>query len=272
MKIIEKKGVPYIILEPNDKVCITTPNELDKKQITIEEKDKGLAISGNSSIVSSIHGSGMLEKVYIPPVVSSEEIIRKCDQWFDMFKQVHDTFKKLVLTDKYRQQNVAMELSFETFFSPSDSNVKGKIIDLDLKQYGKILQEGVRILIDEANEDIYSYLVAIVLDYYVSQNLGSEEIDLMYFNGTLYSDEKYERGTISPMLAMLGTLTESTKYYRIVASILGNHNIGESSEQLIANLRNRISNQQIGDRMDSSISHSSNQCKHILKKTVNSKI
>lgn len=271
MKFEKIDGVQYIVLEENDRICITTPDELDKTQVEIKEKDKRLDISGNSSIVSSIRGEGMLEKVYIPPVVSSKEIIEKCDNWFDMFKKVHDTFKKIVLTDEYRKQNVVMELSFANFFSFSDSNIKGRIINLDLKQYGTILKEGVTISIDEANEDVYSYLAACVLDYYVSQNLGDKEIDLLEFNSILYSNEKYERGATVPMLAMLGSLTESQEYYKIVASILGNHNIGESSEQIISNLRNRISNQQIGDRMDSSISHSSNQCDHILKKTLNSK-
>ncbi len=68
------------------------------------------------------------------------------------------------------------------------------------------------------------------------------------------------------MLASLGSLVESPEYGRIVSIIIGNHNIGESFEQLIANLRNRISNQQIGDRIDSSINHSSNQYEQILNK------
>lgn len=271
MKFEKIDGVQYIVLEENDRVCITTLDEINKTQVEIKEKNKGLEISGNSSIVSSIRGEGMLDKVYIPPVVSSKEIIEKCDKWLDMFIQVHDTFKKLVLTDEYRKQNVVMELSFANFFSFSDSNIKGRTINLDLKQYGTILKEGVTISIDEANEDVYSYLVASVLDYYVSQNIGDKEINLMDFNSILYSSEKDEKGTTVPMLAMLGSLTESPEYSKIVANILGNHNIGESSEQLIANLRNRISNQQISDRMDSGIKHSSNQCEHILKKTLNSK-
>ena len=267
MKFEKIDGVQYIVLEKNDEICITTPDELEQKQIEIRNNDEGLEISGNSSIISSIRGEGMLEKVYIPPqVISSEEIIEKCDKWIDMFKQVHDTFKKLVLTDEYRKQHVVMELSFPTFFSFTDRNVKGRVIDLVLKQYGTILKEGVTISIDEANEDVYSYLVASVLDYYVSQNLEGQQIDLMDFNSVLYSNEKHERGTTVPMLAGLDSLTESSEYYKIVTSILGNHNVGESSEQLIANLRNRISNQQIGDRMDAGINHSSNQCEHILKK------
>lgn len=271
MKIEKIGGVQYIVLEISDKICITTPAKLGVTQIEIKRNGEGLEISGNSSIVSSIRGEGMREKVYIPPVISAEEIIEKCDKWLEMFKQVHDTFKILVLTEEYRKQNVVMELSFSTFFSSTDSNVKGSVIDLDLKQHGTILKEGVTISIDEANEDVYSYLVASVLDYYISQNLGGQQIDLMRFNSILYSKEKHERGTPVPMLARLGSLTGSLEYYKIVSSILGNHNVGESSEQLIANLRNRISNQQIGDRMDSCIKHSSNQCEYILKKTLNPK-
>ena len=271
MKFKKIDGMQYMVLEKNDEICITTPDELEQKQIEIKSNDGKLEISGNSSIVSFIRGEGMLDKVYIPPVISSEEIIEKCDKWLDMFKQVHDTFKKLVLTDEYRKQHVVMELSFPTFYSLTDSNVKGRVIDLDLKQHGRILKEGVTISTDEEDKDIYSYLIASVLNYYVSQNLVNQKINLVEFNDILYSDEKYEKGTTTPVLANLSSLTKSSNYYQIVASILGNHNVGESSEQLIANLRNRISNQQIGDRMDSSINHSFNQCEHILKKTLNSK-
>lgn len=271
MKFEEIDGVQYIVLEKNDRVCITTFDELDETQIEIKERNKKLDISGNSSIINSIRGEGMLEKVYIPPVVSSKEIIKKCDNWLDMFKKVHDTFKKMVLTDKYRKQKVVMELSFPTIFSFSDSNVKGRTINLDLKQYGTTLKEGVTILIDDENEDIYSYLVASVLDYYVSENLNGEEINLLGFNYVLHSNIKNEEGATIPITANLGSLTESLECYKIVVSILGNHNVGESSEQIISNLRNRVSNQQIGDKMDASINYSADQCKYILKKALSSK-
>lgn len=272
MKFEKIDGVQYIILEENDKICITTPDELYKKRVEIKEKNKKLAISANSSIVSSICGEEILEKVYIPPVVSSEEIIEKCDKWFDIFKQVHDKFKEKVLTDKYRKQKVVMELSFSEFSLLSDNNIKGRRIDLYLMQPAGIFKEGVSISINEANEDIYSYLVACVLDYYISKNLGDKEIDLDNFKSVLHSNEQPDRETrLVPMIASLASLTGLSKYYRIVVTLLRNHNVGESSEQIIANLRNRISNQQIGDTIDSAISYSSNQCNHILKKTLNSK-
>ncbi len=268
MKFKKIDGVQYLLLEKNDEICITSPDQLIMdKQIKIKSNGKELEISGNSTIVSSIRGEGMLEKVYIPPVIPSEEIIEKCDKWLDMFKQVHDTFKKLVLTDEYRKQHVTMELSFPLFYSASDCALKGKSIHLDLKQNDTILTEGVTISIDEANDDVYAYLAASALNYYISQNLGNKQIDLTNFTGTLYSDEKCERYTVVPMLAAVGSIIyNSSKYFKIVYRIMGNHNIGESSEQLIANLKNLISNQQISDRIDSNIDYSSEQCEYILKK------
>lgn len=56
-----------------------------------------------------------------------------------MFKKVHDVFKKIVLSEKYRKQEIVMELSF------TDSNIKGNSINLNLKRYGDIIQEGVTI-------------------------------------------------------------------------------------------------------------------------------
>ena len=266
MNIVNIDGVQCVVLEEGEKIYITTPNKVNQSKIEIKGEGEKLDILGNSSIVNAIRGEGMLEKVCISPaILSSEEIIKKCDLWLDMFKQVHDAFKKLVLMDKYREQQIIMELSFSSFFSYTNKDDKGRIIDLDLKKYGKILNEGVTISIDEANEDVYSYLVASALDYYVSQNLKGQQIDMMDFNSILYSNEKHKRGTPVPMLARLGSLTESPKYREIVTKILINHNVGESSEQLIANLRNMISNQQISDRIDSDINHSSIQYELILK-------
>ena len=266
MNIVKKDGVQCIVLEEGEIIHITTPNRLEEDRIEIKGQGERIDISGNSSIVNAIRGEGMLEKVCISPaILSSEEIIKKCDLWLDMFKQVHDAFKELVLTDKYREQQVCMVLDFSNFSSCTDKDLKGKTIDLDLKRNDTILKEGVTISIDEANENVYSYLAASVLDYYVSQNLKGQQIDMMDFNSILYSNKKHKRGTPVPMLARLGSLTESPKYREIVNKILINHNVGESSKQLIANLRNGISNQQISDRIDLGINHSSIQYKLILK-------
>ena len=44
------------------------------------------------------------------------------------------------------------------------------MINLNLKRYGDIIQEGVTISIDEISSDIYTYIMANVISYYISKN------------------------------------------------------------------------------------------------------
>ena len=198
--------------------------------------------------------------------LTSEEIIEECDMWLDLFKQVHDKFKELVLTGKYRKKDVTMELRFPQLpdFSPYHySELKG--ISLDLCSCGSVIKKGVLSSIKYKNGDIYAYLVANVLDYYLLQNLRDEQIIMYdrYYSEYLYSDSENNETTV-PILASLSPLTETKKIDELVFEMISNHNSGESSEQLISNLKNRIYNQQINDDYDLYISR---QCDHILKKT-----
>ena len=256
----------YIVLEENDRIFLTTPEKLDDADIEITRKDDGISISGDSSLVKSIRGDGMLEKVYIQPVVSSQEIIEKCDKWLEMFRKIHDKFRELALSEKYRKQHIVMMLSFTSFISLSNENIKGRTIDLNLKQYNTIIQEGVTISIDEETEkDIYAYLVANVLEYYISQNYVGEEIDdLKDWDWHLHSTETPQDGESVPIFSNLSLLREIPEYEKIVISIIGNHNVGLSSNQLISNLRNKISDRQLSDRIDKSINYSTNQYEHIV--------
>lgn len=267
MKLENVDGVQYIILEENDKIKITTENSHEDRALNVECQNNGLNISGSSSLINSINGDGMLEKVYIQPTLSADEIIDKCDQWIEMFKKVHDKFRELVLTDRYRKHNITMDLSFYTFSSHSQSKiVKGRNIDINLMQYNTIIQEGVVVSIDEVNEDIYKYLLANVLDYYLSINYEGILINNMDINWdqTLYSStEKQENSTI-PMICGLSCLYESREYERIVTSIITNHNLNQSSKQIIDNLRQAIYNQQVSARFNNSINYSSKQYEHII--------
>lgn len=266
MKFEKIDGEQFIILEDNDKVCLTTSGKLGKNSITITENKDKINLFGDSALVNSIRGKGMLEKVYIPPVISSEDIISKCDKWLEMFKQVHDVFRKLVLSEKYRKQNITMELSFTQFFFWTDSNIKGNSINLDLKQYGNIIQEGVTISVDEINTDIYAYLMANVLDDYISKNYNDTQIDYLDidWNHTLYSNTDTPRGQTIPMLSTLSTLYDSVDYSKIVTSLLGCHNLGVPVDQIISNLRNRITSQQLSERIDKSIDYSSRQYEYVV--------
>ncbi len=128
MKFKNINGIQHIILEENDKISITAEDSHGDMTIDVECQNYGLNITGSSSLINKISGDGMIEKVFVPPVISSEEIVEKCDKWLEMFRKVHDKFRQLVLTDRYRKQNITMNLSFCEFFSVSDKNVKGRKI------------------------------------------------------------------------------------------------------------------------------------------------
>lgn len=266
MKLEKIDGKQYIILEDNEKVCLTTAEKKGENSILVEKDKNKLNIFGNGDLVNSIYGEGMLERVYIPPVVSSEDIINKCDKWIEMFKKVHDVFKKLVLSEKYRKQKIVMELSFTKFFTFTDSR-KGNSINLDLKRYGDIIQEGVTISIDEINSDIYAYLMANVISYYISKNYKDTIIDYsdLSWNYILFSNIKTPKFEIDPIISSLSTLYDSPNYSRIIKSILGSHNLGIPTDQIISNLRNKISSQQISTEIDKLIDYSSRQCEYIVK-------
>lgn len=161
-----------------------------------------------------------------------------------------------------------MELSFTKFFTFTDSR-KGNSINLDLKRYGDIIQEGATISIDEINSDIYAYLMANVISYYISKNYKDTIIDYsdLSWNCILFSNIKTPKFEIDSIISSLSTLYDSPNYSRIIKSILGSHNLGIPRDQIISNLRNKISSQQISTEIDKMIDYSSRQCEYIFKDT-----
>lgn len=260
MRFENVNGVEQIILEPNDKIKITIEDN-ERCSVDIDCTDEGLNISGSSSLINKISGYGMLEKVIVPPFISAEKIQKMCDEWFESFKVVHDKFRELVLTEKYHDQNIYMELFFSDFSFFSGS--KRMKINLDLKRMGVIIQEGMTITIDDTNATLAQYLLACVLDHYVSKNYANSSIDLDDYNyyQNLYSNEK-ERNWC-PIVAKMGGIDSKTGCNFIITSIITNHNLESSSDQLIANLKRNIRNQQLHDCFESGIKHSNKQLEYI---------
>lgn len=191
MKFEERNGKEYIILDKNDHIYFTTKDAMDEncEAIEVAMGDNGFCISGNSSLIEKISGEGMLSKVYLPPVLPAEEIVEKCDQWLEMYKKVHDKFKELVLTERYKKQHVTMALSF--FNGKSlDGSKDTSNISLNLQLLNDVIQEGVSISINEDNDDIFQYLMVNVLDYYLAKNYSSSNVGCqsLDWNGILFSD------------------------------------------------------------------------------------
>lgn len=268
MKFESINGVQHIILDKNDKICLTTSEELGKRKVTINGTEGGLDISGDSSIVSSIRGDGMLDKIYIPPVLSSDDIAEKCDKWLDMFRKVHDTFKDLVLTREYNHEEISMSLSFP--IGVSFNGKKGRYIKLDLVKYGDSIKDGVSIYVDDECEDIYAYLVANVIDYYLQKNYEGFKVDLYdpSFSNCLYSDFSSEIYRVKPMVASIGLLLDDSYYYKVVSALINTHAVDVPSKQFIENLRGKITCHMYNERFEEYLNYSTRQYEDIVSNLV----
>ena len=269
MKFYNENGVQYIILEKNDSIYLTTENSSISKFISVECENDMLNISGDSSLIKNINGNNILEKVFVQPVLSSEEIINKCDKWLEMFKKIHDKFRELVLKEKYLKMGVYMSLSFYEFFSSQQKNNKFERIDLDLVYNGTIIQKGITITADKTDYAIYEYLLANVLQYYLLINYADSKIpninpsSSLYF--TLFSSDKREINNIAPIYCYFNQFYHCThKYSDTVRIIINNHNLSKSSEQLIDELKRNILKQQLSEHFNKSINESIEQYEYIM--------
>lgn len=265
MKFRKKNGIVTIVLEKDEKLKLETTNGIEA--INFKSDGDKISIIGGSNLINSIKGEGMLEKVEVLPVVSSNDIIAKCDQWLDMFRKIHDKFKELVLTEEYRKGHMVMQLNFCDTLSFDDSTNRGKSIDLDIKLFDTIVLEGITINIPDNNESVYVYLLANVLSYYVSSNFRETKIDLMRFNGFIYSDEQKDDRVTAPMVANVAGFEKNVRLNRIVYSILQTYNLNIPTDQIIDNAKQSITNQPIGDCLDHYIEYSERQYNHIFEKS-----
>ncbi len=130
------------------------------------------------------------------------------------------------------------------------------------------------ITIDQSNDTIYKYLLANVLDHYLSVNYAGSTIKNMDldWNHTLYSNDKKQENSNVPIFCGLTSLYDSNEYASIATSIITNHNLVQSSEQIINNLKKEIYNQQLSERFNTGIAHSDIQFKYIMSDSDSRKV
>lgn len=265
MTIEDTEGVKSILLEDNEKIIISTPGSF--RNITVINNDDLLNIVGSSDIIGCIKGRGLLDKVYIPPVVPREEILEKCDEWLAMFDRVLKYFSGFVEEEKSLAEKIQLLVYFGEY-SPLDTGNSGQTIKISLaSKYGVIL-EGVSIEVDNQNENIYKYLVAEVISRFLSLNCQGQKFKIdANWDGNIRSNKCNRSSSIHSLLS--ASLTQKTDYYAIIAAILKCHNLDLPFEQIIDNLRCAVSSQpMVSNSLEESIVRSRRQCSHIFKNEV----
>lgn len=229
-------------------------------EIRLLNTAQGLVIDGNAKAISKITGKGILGKVEIPPTLDSTDIIRKCDEWIKNFNTIHDFFKELVLSDKYKKKNVTMELSFDVLDPNTDLTEKKNTITLDLKQGAFTMFEGPAINLGNEDREIFNYLVGNVLSYYLQKNLAGKEVILRNgcFAGEIFSKEKPGISISAPIKANIEELAKNEETKDLVGSLISCNNSGTSDERVLEKLRQKIIAQQLPEEIAVGIDNSAN--------------
>ncbi len=258
MIIEEIDGKKRIILEKNESVALSTGDEELGEIVVTCESDR-LIISGSSLAIGEIRGNGMLEKVYIPPVLSSEELLERCDEWLKMFDeelQNRSSFLKKAL-----HKEVALEVRLNRFYSNVDSS-KGRIISINLMSSTSVIQEGALILVDEENKALYKYLLASVVSNFLSVCYPANKVDIDNWDGRLHDGKGYS------LTMFLAGLLQESDYSEIIYQIIRCHNLGIPTDQIIDNLRMNIAPQALlTSNLDDSIERSRRCHAYIMPKT-----
>lgn len=183
MKIKEIDGVQNIILEENDRVILRSPEQASGVEVSY---NNGLLdIESNAGIINQIKGAGLLEKVYIPPVITSEEIVGMCDEWFSIFDECLEHFGKIVDSSDKNTGLLSLRLSFNEYFD-YNSNRKGRTINLELvNSMGALVHKGISIEVDNNDEDIYKYLYTLVVSKFLEVFCEGSTVNIE-MNDTVY--------------------------------------------------------------------------------------
>ncbi len=177
-------------------------------------------------------------------------IIVACNAWLDYFKMKHDAFKEAVLSRQNKKKKYSMVLYFGDENKSEDKTISLEIIN---PKTGIPVIKGPSIMINRENIDVYNYLVAHVLSYYISENYSETQIDITnaYKPVYLFSNvitkpfsTSFPRGSeYQPLVAVLSELTFDPKYNLLALEIINNHNDNFSSHSIPREMEEKIKDQ-----------------------------
>ena len=241
MRIQKKNDKKYIILDENESVSLIATG---KRQTT--------AASVNNY-------EGRIEVVPDPKsldVIKNESVIEKCDRWFETFTKVHDMFRDLALTDRCKKRDINMQVGVSSYVYVNAKGT-GKCIDIDLKRRGDMIQEGPFLEIPTENEDVFKYMFARVLEYYLTKNYGDTEIVLPdIWSYRLTSGDQVEYEEVFPAEFNMSILRELPEYRELIKKIIYKYNLGLPLKPLIEELRSKIEAPLSTENIDKSIDYS----------------
>ena len=251
MIIQEKSDKKYIVLDENESVGLVASGKRQTTGISVTNKDGRMDVVPDPEAVNVVR-EGKLD------------IFEKCDKWFETFTKVHDMFRELALSDRCKRRNINMKVNVSVYVNVKKDNDMGKCIDLDLKLYRDVIQEGPSLEIPSENEDVFKYMLARVLEYYLIKNYGDKEVELPdIWSFSLESADNVEYEEVYPIEFSMGILKELPEYRELIKKIIYKYNLGLPIKPMIEELKSKITDSEPIERINESVSYSERQLKNI---------
>ncbi len=260
MRFEKTNNQQFIILEDNDEVYIKTTNSSYDENIKVINNNNKLDIFAKKDIVNSIRGKDILDKVRVIPIIKKEEIIEKCDEWLNMFRETYNIFDELVNTLEYKKENIKMRLDFDI------DNKNYNSIKLYLSHIVSCVKTGSEIRVPKEDTMIYLYLISNVIEHYFKQSFSNYQIE--YLNITSDSNTILIRngnGEVINVLSNINNLSKSFIFEPVVTRLIMDHNLNQTSSNLISNLKDKIENQQLSEIYNKYIDYTRKQYEDINK-------
>lgn len=129
-----------------------------------------------SNLILTSGLSNPVKKERVEGFMTEEEIIKKCDEWLEVYKKTFDIFKKIVTSKIGLDKDLTLFLEAYSFCIPSDKEINGKSLSITIKLNNIPIVQGPKILISDENERIFFYLCTNALLYYIYQTYNGREI------------------------------------------------------------------------------------------------
>ena len=242
----------FIVLEDNDEIYIKPQYSLYDDNIKVINTNNKLDLLIKKDIINTIKGKDILDKVCVIPIKTKEEIIKLLDEWLDMFRKTYDIFNELVKTEEYKRENIKVKLDFDI------ENKKYNSIKLYLTHMLSCVKVGSEIKVPKEDIMIYLYLISNVIEHYFKSFDGYQ---IEYLNALSTSDNIYVRNNkeVIDILSNIKKLSNSFIIEPVITRLILDHNLNNSSSNLISNLKDKIENQQISEAYKRSIDYTRKQ-------------
>lgn len=236
-------GKNHIYLEDGEKLVISRLGLDEEKTIEVERKENTFNVVAPRLLINEIKS--------VDAKTSKFTIGRLCGEWIINFKEVFDAFK-----ERAEKGQGTMILTVDSFCDSDDHYGKTISLDFSIYDWRAGLTNGAYLKLDDANDSIFKYLFAWVVDIYIHYCYNKAKVDGKKFDNkyTLTNLETdIDDNDFSTCIAHLeGIKKFPDEYKKIVDDIINIHNddINSSlwhSRDIVFPLRDAVESQVIVD-------------------------